>query len=274
MKKASISLMALILFPGFFAMAQKLPNVQQGSVRAPENIKIDGKATEWGNRFQAYNNSTEIFYTVANDDNNLYLVIHATKPEIINKIILGGVTFTINSSDKKNDKKGIAITFPTFYKNKRPYINLKNRPQPTKDTVMNNMRADSFMHVINKELTDKSKMIEIEGIKPIADSVISVYNQEGFKAAALFDRQINYTHELAIPIKYLGLSIDKPVIFHYNIKLNGATANNAHIQLTSNGRFMVVTRGDDAPYLILASPQYMSYAYPTDFGGEYTLVKK
>ncbi|MVN21538.1 hypothetical protein [Mucilaginibacter arboris] len=271
---SKITLIALLLTVCFFANAQKLPNKQEVSLRAPAGIRIDGKATEWGNKFQAYNHATEIFYTIANDDGNIYLVVKAIKPDIINKILLGGITFTVSSSGKKNDKEGVAVTFPTFYKNKRPYINLKNRPELTKDTMMNKMQADSFMRVVNKELTDKSKEIEIEGVKSIPDSVISIYNAEGFKAIALFDKQINYTSELAIPIKYLGLSIDKPIMFKYNIKLNGATANGARMKLTNNGKYIIVTRGNDAAYAIPSSPEYMSYSSSTDLSGEYTLAKK
>ena len=57
------------------ANAQKLPNVQQASLRAPENVKVDGKPTEWGDKLQAYNKATDVFYTIANDYNNLYLII-------------------------------------------------------------------------------------------------------------------------------------------------------------------------------------------------------
>ncbi len=40
---------------------RKLPNVQQVSLRAPANINIDGKTTEWNNRFQAYNDTTHVY---------------------------------------------------------------------------------------------------------------------------------------------------------------------------------------------------------------------
>jgi len=53
-------------------------------------VRIDGKITEWGN-FQAYNPATEISYTMANDNDKLYLVCSATQPEVIQKIIEGGI---------------------------------------------------------------------------------------------------------------------------------------------------------------------------------------
>ncbi len=49
------------------AIGQKLPNIQTASLRASANIKVDGKAAEWGNKLEAYNNTTEVFYTLAND---------------------------------------------------------------------------------------------------------------------------------------------------------------------------------------------------------------
>src|SRR5476649_2012908 len=107
------SIFSILLFGCSFlnAVAQKLPNVQTASVRAPANIKIDGKTTEWNNTFQAYNHATDIFYTVSNDDAKLYLTIQASDKLVINKIMSGGITFTIQKSGKKTDKDGISITY-------------------------------------------------------------------------------------------------------------------------------------------------------------------
>src|SRR5471030_539366 len=52
--------------------AKKLPDIQPTDLYAPSNIKIDGKTTEWEDKFQAYNRATDVFYTVANDNNNFY----------------------------------------------------------------------------------------------------------------------------------------------------------------------------------------------------------
>lgn len=65
--------------------AQKLSAVQETSVFAPAGIRIDGKAAEWGPAFQAYNKTTRIFYTLANDRNTLYLTVHASDKTTIRK---------------------------------------------------------------------------------------------------------------------------------------------------------------------------------------------
>src|SRR5471030_3193728 len=96
------------------AQAQKLPVVQTISVRAPANIKIDGRATEWGNKFQAYNHSLDIYYTMANDDENLYIVTHAKEMVSIFKITSAGLKIMLNNRSKASDEGAVAITFPYF----------------------------------------------------------------------------------------------------------------------------------------------------------------
>src|ERR1700742_4496861 len=148
------------------ASAQKLPTTQKASLRAPSNTKIDGKATEWDNKFQAYNNATNVFYTLSNDDNNLYLTVQADEQSVINKILRGGITLTIQKSGKKTDKDGMSITYPVFGTD-RPRINFRGMPQIVSGSPVSVKQADSFMYANNKLLAEKSKNIIIRGIKDI-----------------------------------------------------------------------------------------------------------
>src|ERR1700709_19758 len=102
MKKRINMLLFFIVGCNIAANAQKLPNVQQGEMRATTNIKIDGKTNEWN--FVAYNKNTEVYYTIANDDADLYLIVKAVKPDIVDKLIFGGLTLTVNASGKKSEK--------------------------------------------------------------------------------------------------------------------------------------------------------------------------
>ncbi|HEY9533699.1 MAG TPA: hypothetical protein VIQ77_04155 [Mucilaginibacter sp.] len=255
MKHFRFILLTLFSVIALAVNAQKLPKIQEESVYAPVNIKIDGKATEWDGKFQAYNHATNLFYTIANDDNNLYLVVHATEPNIIYKIINGGITFTINPSGKKNDI-GIMIIYPLFGRTNSPILNLKDKPVLTKDSAINNAKIDSFRNVINMQLTNKSKEIKVSGIKAINDTLISVYNEYGIKTAQLFDNKIAYTYELAIPLKYIGLKAQK---FIYNIKINGM---NTVIPKNATITVMIVKAGS------------MGAMADTDFWGEYSLAQK
>jgi len=271
----NISLFAsltLILLTGHLsANAQKLPNIQQTNVRAPANIKTDGRATEWDNQFQAYNRATNVFYTLSNDDNNLYLTVQAVDEDIIRKIINGRVSFTINKSGKKSDLDAIVISYPIFDSKNKPAINLKDKPKIVPGSAISLQKADSFMYVNNKQMTDRAKMIKVTGIKTL-DTLISVYNEDGIKAAALFDNKMSYTVEMAVSLKLLDLSVNDAAKFSYNLRLNGVAMDDVpgiNITRAPNGTILSMDIHKDQ---MLTNWQGMTV--PTDFWGEYTLAKK
>lgn len=105
-----VLLAILSCFLGINVHAQKLPKVQQESVYAPVNIKIDGKATEWDGKFQAYNRANCVYYTVSNDENNLYLTVYVSEWINLDKLIYGGLAFTV--SNPVNKTENVSITYP------------------------------------------------------------------------------------------------------------------------------------------------------------------
>lgn len=247
--------------------AQNLPAKQKGSLRAPAGIKIDGKATEWDNKLQAYNKATGIFYTMANDDDKLYLTVQATDQLIIRKIMNGGLTLKINAGREKDS--GVLITYPVFDKNDRPIINLKNKPSDNKG-------MDSLITLVNKRFAEKSKEIKIKGIKSIADTLISVYNQDDIKAAALFDHDAAYTYELAIPLKSIGISATSTSKFNYTITLSGAPLIDGSniIPATATHRAVLNVYVGAGAAGSLAKGDMAILSNPTNFDGEYTLAAK
>jgi len=246
--------LALYAFP-FSVNAQKLPTVQKISVFAPADMKVDGKANEWHNQFEAYNNANDIYYTIANDNDNLYFVIRAKYNEVLDKIIRGGITITINHSVNKKDLNAVSVTYPVLRDNDMTLVTSmiarKSYPKANSDTSVT-VQVDD----LNQLLESKAKQINIAGIKSIADSSISVYNTQGLKAAELFDRKMQYTCELAIPLKFLSLSAGRP--FSYQVKLNEPAA----FKLIPGGKFPPPMVGQGG--IKIAT---------TDFWGEYVLAK-
>lgn len=266
MKKLFLFVTALIVVN--IVVAQKLPNIQTASLRAPANIKIDGKATEWGNQFQAYNKATDVFYILANDNNNLYLLLQATEEIIIKKISRGGITLTINTSNKKADKNAVSVKYPVVKFLEAPLkFSLLNKK------VRDEIYADSVKNELNKLIGIKFKEIETIGIKGITDSLISIYNDSGIKVAATFDNQLNYTYELAIPLKYLGIDVTKLVKFNYNIMLNGPIPKNATTILAGGGNTLAIMMDGKAVTSFSVNGPNAAGVYPSDFWGEYTLAK-
>jgi len=264
------------------AAAQKLPNVQTASVRAPANIKIDGKTAEWNGKFQAYNHATDIFYTVSNDDSKLYLTVQAVDKLVINKIMSGGITFTIQRSGKKTDKGGISITYPLFEKKNKPFVppTVGNKALPGDEISTpggtgghvagtKESQDESMMTIYNKSL-DASKYISVTGIKT-TDSLISAYNTDGIRVAQLFDNKMQYTYELAIDLKLLGLQANDASKFAYHISINPFIPADISADLTAS----VHTPAKPVAGLgaVIADDGMSGSAATTDMWGEYTLSK-
>lgn len=275
-----LSLLFLTIVIPVITYAQKLPGIQQGSLRAPSSIKIDGKPTEWSDKFHAHNYATDIFYTMANDDDNLYLTIQATEHTNINKILGGGIVLTINPFNQKNIKNGISITYPFPDMHNRVWVNLKYQPASQTE-------ADSIMNVKNTDYANASKLIKVTGIKNL-DSLISVYNHDGIKAAGAFNSKLFFTYELSISLKQLGLDANAAEKFSYNIKLPGvdmeAVYHAAGQATTLAGGVYVVPIGPlpgvSDEYIKNNQPSFPvkvhieAFTSSTDFWGEYTLAKK
>lgn len=218
----SINKVSLVLLVTAFvlsAQAQKLPNVQEASVLAPANVKIDARLTDWGENLQAYNKTLGLNYTLANDDKNLYLIIKATDQATTNKITAGGITLAINTDGKKTAENAYIISFPLVDANRLRNQMSSFRSQPM--TMGNDPKADSArLETMRRQAVKTFKEIKLVGFKDIADSVVSIYNTYGIKAAVDYDDKGAMICELALPLKYFNTSAAKPE-FAYNLKLNG-----------------------------------------------------
>jgi len=202
------------------AFAQK-KDVQPTNLRAPEGIKVDGKLNEWGYDFQAYNKTTKLYYTMANDDKNLYLVVKIKDKIDINKALGGGISLLINTADKKKDKDAFTITFPMPPPRASGGGRGGMRGMRGGNQSQTPEQIDSASRASHKTALGLIREIGVLGFKDITDSTISIYNEYGIKAAAGFDEEDAFVSELSIPLKLLALNADEPKEFAYNIKANG-----------------------------------------------------
>ncbi len=226
--------------------AQKLNDVQDVSVWASA-VKVDGKHNEWENNFKATNKSTNLTYTLANDAKNLYLAIQSKDVTNNNKILLGGISLTVNPSGKKNDKEGFKVIYPVINR-QRGFGGGSNRSVTVSSpsgggsasTVvrvqggpggfsrfqdMSPMQRDSMQRAIARTQLGGAKEIKVFGFKDIPDSLISIYNEYSIKTIASISDEGVFMYELSIPLELLEMSADKPKEFSYNIKLNGLQIN-------------------------------------------------
>ncbi len=252
---------------------KKLPKVQQGNLRAPANVKIDGKPTEWGGKMQAYNRLTGLLYTIANDDKKLYLIIQSIDRQ--HAKLVEGITFAVQPTGKHTDKDAPLIKYPyisskskqitAFPLTPQTYSELKG-VQIAKDP--DGKKTEALIKESSKGLRALSKWIYTRGMLG-KDSIISVYNEVGIEAANGFSTDKIYTSEVAIDLKLLGLSIDKPRTFAYHISVNGEPdkyrTTIADLNFSSNN--MTQAQIDDFANANAA------HSATLDFWGEYTLKK-
>lgn len=264
------------------SQAQKLKDVQEISLAAPANIKVDGRNTEWNDTFEAENKRTGIFYTISNDDKNLYLVIKSTDVATNTKILAGGITLAINTDGKRKEKESITLTYPLVVRPNQGGGQRGGRRQGMGAIMGGGERGasaeqrDSAMAVMQKRQLSQVKEIKISGFKKTTDTLVSIYNDKGIKAFASIGNDKAFFYELAIPLDELGISANAPKEFAYNIKLNGlhlpgldgggggGRRGGGGFGGGRGGNFG--GRGSGIDFQALMSP--------TDFWGKYTLSSK
>ncbi|MES2274930.1 MAG: hypothetical protein V4592_02830 [Bacteroidota bacterium] len=260
----------LIVFAAFairVSYAQKLPNKQLVNLRANSNMQTDGKATDWNNRFEAFNRSTEVYYSISNDDENIYFIIRAVNEDIVRRIVSGGIKLTFKEPGENTKGKNIQITYPAL----QQYVNFKlsSRKSEVPDTTAKT--ADSIKSYNNDLVSKNCKWIKVIGVKNL-DTLISIYNTDGIKAYGLFDKKRNYTCEFSISLKNLGLSIEKSNLISYNLQVNG-TAPSVHSEIygkVDDPKKEAILQA----FLDNANAKWDQLSSPTYFSGEYILAKK
>lgn len=191
----------------------KLGNTQENGIRPPATIRVDGNLTEWNNSFQAYNHTDKIFYSFANDDKSLYLVIKSTDPTNTAKIAAGGITLLINTNGKKKEDGAYSITYPVINRAAG-----RGGARGGRGGGRGGFANDSTSR---QQLISASKEIKVIGFKDVDDTLISIYNEYSLKAALGFDANGSFQYELAVPLQMLGLQADGKSSFAYNLKING-----------------------------------------------------
>lgn len=177
----------VILLTALSLHAQQPPDIQQNPIWA-SGKKIDGNLADWGAALAAYNATNKIWYAIANDNDYIYLAIKKT--DNLAKIYApASIQFYVSANGDRKTEQLPMLHFPVTTEG------------------------------IHKKLPEKWDEIAVRNIPAIKDSLISIYNQYGIKAAWKLDAANNvFTSEIRIPRKLLALNGNA---FDYNICLMG-----------------------------------------------------
>lgn len=258
MKKTQAVLSTICLAACLQGYAQKLPGVQQQSVYAPSDIKIDGKATEWNNKFEAYNKTTQLYYTLSNDNTSLYLTVYASDVFAVEKVFAGGISLSVKEKNSKSDPT--VITYPLVGRAMGSDMLSK-----IKETDDNKYDKDA----VNSKFNFAAIMISLKKATSAFDTLLSVNNQLGIQVAGLFNEQKAFTYELKVPFAVLGQNANMDAIT-YEVRLPGAKvpAGAGNRQLVAGVK---LGSGPPAPPNDAAMLEMYS---PTYFSGTYIMARK
>ncbi len=211
------TILSLLLFTSITALSSTTLYAQKNDPDADVNIwmkqpiKVDGVSNEWHEPLNNYNTETKLAFALANDQQNLYLIIESLDEVTTRKLMSGGLTLDINTAGKKKD--GIKLNF----------LGMNQPPVPhDKNDTLRHQAPD-----MDQDEHGGVHVIQVSGFKNIPDGSLAMPNKEGIQVAAAFNKQRDYICELAIPFAELGLKGDEMKAIAYNIKINSGVEHHA-----------------------------------------------
>lgn len=202
-KKSIILVIGITLFNLSGAFSQKKAEIII-TKWASNPVVADGFLSDWPDSLSLFNKATNLYYSLANDDKNVYLAIKSASKQDLNKILAGGISFSANIEGKKKDPA--TVIFPVLDRTPGKTRNTKEQPE---------------VEEIQKQILSRIKDIKVAGFKEIIDGGISLQNMYGIRAAASFDKSNNLIQEIIIPLNLLNLSTANAAEVIYSIRVNG-----------------------------------------------------
>lgn len=199
----AIALVLLFNLPSFSQKKADLINTRW----AFNPVVADGELKDWPDSLTMFNEETNLYYGLANDDKNVYLAIRSASNQDLTKILAGGISFSANIEGKK--KNAPTVIFPV----------LDRTPGKSRN---NSEQADAEER--QRQILSRIKDIRVAGFKEIIDGAISMQNTYGIRAAASFDKNNNLVQEIIIPLSLLNLSAGNSGEVTYSIRVNGLQA--------------------------------------------------
>ncbi len=167
------------------------------------SVTIDGDRKEWGDSLNYYNPENKLNYTIANDKQNIYLVIKTKDIEQQANILNSGVTFGIDTKGRK--RSSFTLTFPVAGQSMR---------RPGKPTLEENILKAKYLAL---------RKIKVDGFKDIDEEELAVNNSYGIKAAINIDNEGTLVYEQAIPLELFRAGDLLKSEWTFNIKIQPIT---------------------------------------------------
>ncbi|WP_166727648.1 hypothetical protein [Mucilaginibacter gilvus] len=184
----------------------------------PAAVVVDGKLNEWGDSLRYISEEKKIPYTIANDKDNIYVVVRISDRSEQRRALMAGITFSIDPKGKK--KEAFSVTFP--YTNPEAIPAERIMPQPADAGQPQPGSEDDRQERMEASLT-RLKQIKATGFADVLNEVMTTANLYGIKTALGFDQDSYLVYEAAVPIAMLHADNADKNEWAFNIKINGIT---------------------------------------------------
>jgi hypothetical protein len=178
----------------------------------PPTVTIDGSLADWGDSLRYHNNEKNLSYTLANDKENLYVVMRFSDRLEQARVLNAGITLSIDPHGKK--KETFAMTFPLRYPGS-PAPAFTGRKDDGGDVTKEEREE------LMRERITTLRSIKMTGFKDIENEMITTSNTYGIKAAIDYDAAGNLVCEAAIPLKFFHADDIPKNEWAFNFKING-----------------------------------------------------
>jgi len=132
MKVSSLAYITLVLLAAGCSSSRKSQGDELPTSTAPQQpIVIDGSDKDWTRPLPGFSKTENFSYEIANDAENIYILISTKDPWEQQKIIQGGMTVWVNTKADKTQSGAIGIGYPLDSRND-PDRNLMNEAQPNR----------------------------------------------------------------------------------------------------------------------------------------------
>ena len=206
--KIKFNLLFILIIIAVFVIPSKAWSQKKAEIIktrwAEKPIEVNGMLSDWKDSLDLYNADTKLFYSIANDHENIYFALKNSTEDNLTKILARGISFTVNFENTK--KVAPTVTFPVL-----------DRTPGKKQVETEQPEAKE----IQRRIISKIKEIKVEGFKELVDGGISLYNTYGIKAVLSFDEKNDMIQEIAIPLRLLGIESGSTELITYRIRING-----------------------------------------------------
>ncbi|MDR0421009.1 MAG: hypothetical protein LBH30_06155 [Prevotellaceae bacterium] len=122
------------------------------------NIVIDGDDSDWESAVSLFDESSGLMYSIANDDENIYVLVKATVESSMTKFVMGGVEVWISADGKDKRKTGIKYPIPLSWEER-----------------FSSMRNNTTREDMQRQENERTyKTMELRGFENIKDNTYKV----------------------------------------------------------------------------------------------------